>query len=215
MYKPIPEGPLLETGDVKEDNKQLALEKNAADAGLNYAAFRPQYIYGPKTNKRDYLDWFLDRITRDVEIPIPGDGSLRTTVTNAEDVAGMLASVVGKDAEAKCHVFNCATDVRVSHNEIVEMCAKVVGKDPAEVMKRVKYYDPKALKGMELPKKGKFPFRETHFGVGVDKVKSSLGWSPKHNLEEDLKWYFEDYKKLGKDAGDIVREWDEAVLKAI
>merc|ERR1719401_1059853 len=170
MYKPIPEGPLLETGDVKEDNKQLSLERNAAAAGLAWSAYRPQYIYGPKTNKRDYIDWFLDRITRDLPILLPKDGSLRTTVTHAADVAGMMASVVGKEDAARGQVFNCTTDVRISHNEVVEVVAKAAGRDPAEVMKKVVYYDPKSLKGAELAKGGKFPFRETHFGVGVEKA---------------------------------------------
>merc|ERR1719401_239257 len=215
MYKPLPEGPLLETGEVKQDNKQLGLERNAAVLGLPWSAYRPQYIYGPKTAKRDYIDWFLDRITRDLPIPLPVDGSLRTTLTNAEDVAGMLASVVGKEGAAKGQVFNCATDVRVSHSEVVEACAKAVGKDPAEVMKKVIYYDPKSLKSVELAKGGKFPFRETHFGVGVEKAKQVLGWAPKHTLEQDLPAYYEEYKRLGKDKGDVKRDWDESLLAGV
>jgi len=213
MYKPVPEGPLVESGAVKEDNKQLSIERSAAEVGLNWSAYRPQYIYGPKTAKRDYIDWFLDRITRDLPILLPVDGSLRTTLTNAEDVAGMLASVVGAEDSAKYQVFNCATDVRLSHNEVVRAVATAVGKDPEAVMKTVVYYDPAALKGVELPKKGKFPFRETHFGVGVDKAKVVLGWAPKHTFEGDLPAYVAEYKRLGKDQGDVVREWDEAVLK--
>eukprot|EP00439_Symbiodinium_sp_Y106_P028617 s1669_g3.t1 len=96
MYKPVPTGPLIEGGAVKLDNKQL---NNARGLGLNWCAFRPQYIYGPKTNKRDYIDWFLDRITRDLPFPLPADGSLFTTLTNSEDVAGMMASVVGSFAD--------------------------------------------------------------------------------------------------------------------
>ena len=38
--------------------------------------------------------------------------------------------------------------------------------------RKVVFYEPAALKGLELPKKGKFPFRETNFGVGVDKAAS-------------------------------------------
>jgi len=112
---------------------------------------------------------------------------MRTTVSNAIDVAGMMASVVGKEDAAKGQVFNCATDVRVSHAGVVGAVAKCLGKDPAEVMKKVKFYDPAKLKakGVELPKGGKFPFRETHFGVGVDKAKQLLGWAPRTNLQDD------------------------------
>lgn len=214
MYKPI-DGPIPEAGTVKEDNAQLAIEREAAANGLNWAAFRPQYIYGPLTNKRDYLDWFLDRIIRDLPIPIPGNGSFCTTVTNAEDVASMLASVVGKEAAASCQVFNCATDVMVSHLELVILCAKAAGKDPEDVKKRIVYYDPAKLKGVELPKKGKFPFRETTFGVGVQKAKDVLGWAPRHTIEGDINAYVEDYRRLGKDKGDVAREWDQAVISKV
>lgn len=215
MYKPVPEGPLLETTAVKEDNKQLGIERSAADAGLPWSAFRPQYIYGPKTNKRDYIDWFLDRVVRDLPFPLPVDGDLRTTLTHAADVASMMASVVDKPDEAKGQVFNCATDVRISHMELVYAIAETVGKDPVAVMKTVKFYKPSSLKGIDLPKKGKFPFRETHFGVGVEKAKTVLGWAPTHNIKDDLKWYYEEYKRLGKHQGDIARDWDLAVMNTL
>lgn len=215
MYKPVKEGALVETGAVKEDNAQLAIEKSAAEHGLSWSAFRPQYIYGPKTNKREYIDWFLDRITRDLPFPLPGDGSFRTTLTNAEDVAGMLASVVGKEAAAAGQVFNCATDVLLSHKELVMLCAKAAGKDPEAVMKKVVFYDPAAFKGVELPKKGKFPFRESNFGVGVQKAKDVLGWVPKHTIEGDIAAYYAEYLRQGKDKGDVAVEWDQAVMKAV
>eukprot|EP00440_Ansanella_granifera_P000465 gb/GFBE01000505.1/.p1 GENE.gb/GFBE01000505.1/~~gb/GFBE01000505.1/.p1 ORF type:complete len:411 (+),score=108.61 gb/GFBE01000505.1/:1-1233(+) len=214
MYKPVPEGALLETGAVKEDNKQLKIERNAAAQGLPWSAYRPQYIYGPKTNKRDYIDWFLDRITRDVPFPLPADGGLRTTLTHAEDVAGMLASVVGKESAAAGQVFNCANDVLISHKEVVEICAQAAGKNPAAVLSKVVFYDPAALKGVELPKEGKFPFRETNFGVGVQKAKDVLGWTPKHTLASDIAEYYAEYVRLGKDKGDIKNAWDQAVISA-
>mmetsp|Transcript_53398 Transcript_53398/g.107282 ORF Transcript_53398/g.107282 Transcript_53398/m.107282 type:complete len:213 (+) Transcript_53398:50-688(+) len=209
MTKPGEKKPLVEVGEVKEDNKQLGIERSAAAQGLSWSAYRPQYIYGPKTNKRDYIDWFLDRIVRDLPLLLPVDGSLTTTLTHADDVAGMMASVVGKEAQAKCQVFNCASDVRISHKELSEMIGEVVGKQP-----KYAFYDPAKLKGVELPKKGKFPFRETHFGVGVEKAKIKLAWKPEHNLKDDLSWYYAEYKRLGKDQGSVAREWDEVVLRS-
>lgn len=58
----------------------------------------PQYIYGPLTNKRDYLDWFFDRVVHGLEfIPLPLHGDQLVALTHAEDVASMLASVVGNE----------------------------------------------------------------------------------------------------------------------
>jgi len=211
MYVPT-EGPLWEGGAVKEDNKQLSIERNAAANGLNWCAFRPQYIYGPKTNKRDYLDWFFDRINAGVEFPLPGNGSYRTTVTNARDVAGMMASVVDKPSEVGGQVFNCANDQLLSHIEIVEHVAQAMGKNPTEVKQKIVFYDPASLKGHDLPKKGKFPFRENTFGVAVEKAKSTLGWAPEHYLLGDIQAYYNEYVRLGKNTAPLVNEWDQAVI---
>lgn len=62
---------------------------------------RPQYIYGPLTNKRDYLDWFFDRVVHGLEfVPLPLHGDQLVALTHAEDVASMLASVVGNENAA-------------------------------------------------------------------------------------------------------------------
>ncbi len=65
---------------------------------------------GPTTNKRDYLDWFFDRITRDRVCPLPGDGRQMASVSRAEDVASMLAAVVGRENIARGKIYNCGTD---------------------------------------------------------------------------------------------------------
>lgn len=58
----------------------------------------PQYIYGPLTNKRDYLDWFFDRVVHGLEfIPLPLHGDQLVALTHAEDVASVLAAVVGNE----------------------------------------------------------------------------------------------------------------------
>lgn len=214
MYLVPPSGPLVEGGAVKLDNKQLANENHARNLGLNWCSFRPQYIYGPKTNKRDYIDWFLDRITRDLPFPLPQDGSLFTTLTNSEDVAGMMASVVGKESEANGQIFNCAGDELLSHIEVVKVICEALGKDSRDVLSKVVFYDPAALKGLELPKEGKFPFRETNFGVAVKKAKEVLGWEPSHTFAGDIAQYYAEYCRLGKDQGPVKRAWDEAVLSA-
>jgi len=68
-----------------------------------------QYIYGPLTNKRDYLDWFFDRVTRDRTVLLPKHGEQFTTLTHVEDIASLLASVVG-NPKAVNQVFNAASD---------------------------------------------------------------------------------------------------------
>eukprot|EP00957_Ditylum_brightwellii_P111320 8489669-Ditylum_brightwellii.AAC.1 len=78
IYKPTEETtfPMAEdTTPIKESAGQAQFEEYAAEIGLPLVSFRPQYIYGPKSNKWDYIDWYFDRLCRDQVLPIPGDGS--------------------------------------------------------------------------------------------------------------------------------------------
>ncbi|CAM9123232.1 unnamed protein product [Discosporangium mesarthrocarpum] len=192
MYKDSDEVPLIETCPVKETG-QRKVEMHLAELGLPWTSFRPQYIYGPLTNKRDYLDWFFDRVVHGLSlVPLPLHGDQFVTLTHAEDVASMLASVVGNE-KAVGQVFNCATDRYITYNNLFQQVMKVV--DPAPTSGTMAfYYDPEDY---DL-EKGWFPFRNNHFFVNSDKAKRVLGWSPKHYLLEDLHEYYEGYKAAGK-----------------
>ncbi|CEM02236.1 unnamed protein product [Vitrella brassicaformis CCMP3155] len=210
MYQPTgDEFPILEKTKVKDDSGQRQVEKTLEAMKVPWTSFRPQYIYGPYTNKRDYLDFFFDRVTHGLPIPIPYEGATLTTLTNAEDVASMLISAVGKQY-AIGEVFNCASDRYISYEGIVRMVAKTVGKDPSEAVKSIVYYDPKRA---ALPK-GAFPFRNTHFCVNPEKAKLLLDWRPQHRLEDDLKWYFAAYRSLGKLAGQVDTSADAKAIAA-
>ncbi|KAJ1483540.1 hypothetical protein T484DRAFT_1949717 [Baffinella frigidus] len=160
MYESSAPQPMTEDGPTKATG-QREVEEFLASEGLPWTAFRPQYIYGPQTNKRDYIDWFFHRICRDKPCPVPGDGSQKVSVSRAEDVASMLASVVGKEGEASGQVFNCGTDTFYSYAEICNMVGKVVGK-------------------------GFFPFRDKSFYVSPAKAQAALGWKTSSTLEADL-----------------------------
>jgi len=62
-------------------------------AGLPYTFLRPQYIYGPKSNKR-YLDYFLGRALRKIHIPLPLHGEQLVALTHEEDVAALIAATL-------------------------------------------------------------------------------------------------------------------------
>jgi nucleoside-diphosphate-sugar epimerase len=202
-YKPNGVFPMPETTPVKETAGQVQYENYATESGLPFVSFRPQYIYGPKSNKYDYLDWYFDRICRDLPLPIPGDGTQKVSITNSEDVASLLASVL-QDPEAATsqRIFNCGTDQLVTYNEVAELCAAVVGKE-ADIF----YYD------SDLFGKAKFPFRMTDFYVSPDTAKAKLGWEgPKHSLKDDLTWYYEGYKASRADKKiDLGKDWEIVV----
>ncbi|KAG5178315.1 hypothetical protein JKP88DRAFT_188667, partial [Tribonema minus] len=191
MYKNTEEVPLVETDAVKETG-QRQVELMAEEMGLPWTSFRPQYIYGPLTNKRDYLDWFYDRVVWAMSpFPLPHHGDQFVAITHAEDVASMLAAVVGNPS-AVGQIFNCASTRYITYNALAKSVAKACGQDPSDISHR--YYKP-ADYGAE---KGYFPFRENHFFVSSDKAVRLLGWQPKHDLLQDLEWYRDSYVAAGK-----------------
>ena len=204
MYKGASQ-PMKETDEVKETG-QRAVEELLAAEGLPWTSFRPQYIYGPKTNKRDYIDWFFDRVVRDLPLPIPNGGDQLVSLTNSVDVAKLLAAAVG-NAAAVGEAFNCATDDAVSYDDLAAKVAAVCGKDGGA---QCEHYAPADF---DVPK-GFFPFRDTEFYVDTSKARSVLGWSPACRLDEDLEWYYQDYLRLGLDKRAIDFTVDEQILVA-
>ena len=189
-------GILKETQAVKEESGQRKVEVSLSEAlPGRWCAFRPQYIYGPFTNKRDYLDWFLARAARDAVMAVPGDAQQPVSVTHSEDVAALLASVIGKEDQAKNEVFNCGTDKLCTYNEVCAAAARGLKKEHALVAT----LDPLT--------KSSFPFRPNAegFAVRVAKAKDLLGWpGAQHNVLDDLcGFYRDDFLKLGLDQGDL------------
>lgn len=121
---------------------------------------------------------------KDAPVPIPGDGSQIVSLTNSQDVASLLASVLdNEEAAIKQRYFNCGTDELVSYEEVANLCAKAAGVTNVKIEST----------GEE---KGDFPFRATNFYVAPDMAKDKLGWDGATNkLEEDLVWYYESYKE--------------------
>lgn len=210
VYKPDGVFPMPETTPVKNTAGQVLYEKLAIECGLPLVSFRPQYIYGRKANKWDYIDWYFDRIVRGVPLPIPGDGTQKVSLTNSVDVASLLASVLNDETAAvEQTYFNCGTDRLVTYDEVAHLCAKVAGMPPELREPKIKHYDAAALG------KGTFPFRPTDFYVSPNAAMSKLGWKgSSHGLEEDLGWYYESYLAREGRSKEITFEEDCALIGA-
>jgi nucleoside-diphosphate-sugar epimerase len=207
VYKPGPDAvfPMPEsTTPVKESAGQVAFERYAAEQGLPLVSFRPQYIYGEKANKHDYIDYFFDRIVRGLPVPIPGDGTQLVSLSNSQDVAAILASPLAAPAAAiEQRIFNCGTDRLYTYDQVAALCAKVAGMELT-----IEHYD------ADLFGKTSFPFRDTNFYVDPSRVKSVLGWTGAvGSLESDLEWYYADYKARGgpDKKMSLVKDWEICV----
>lgn len=208
MYQPSDDGPfpMPETTPVKDSAGQNKFDEYAVEIGLPLVSFRPQYIYGPKSNKNDYIDYYFDRLVRSEPIPIPGDGTQLVSLTNSEDVASLLASPLNDEASAIAQrYFNCGTDQLVSYDDVASMCAEAAGISDFQIS----HFD------VSLGK-AKFPFRPTNFYIVPDKAKATLGWEgPKHSLKDDLSWYFESYYSRGGDKKVLDLSKDREVLEPV
>jgi nucleoside-diphosphate-sugar epimerase len=234
MYKPQPNGPfpMPETTKIKESAGQAQFDKYCVDLGLPLVSFRPQYIYGEKANKHDYMyvtirgyghfaslltalptarachsDYFFDRLVRDLPVPIPGDGQQLVSLTNSKDVARLLAAPLDNPAAAIAQrFFNCGTDQLVSYDDVVHLCAKVAEKTDYNI----EHYDAELFAASP----SNFPFRDTNFYVAPDTAKAKLGWEGAMNsLEKDLPAYFENYKARGGPTKYIflMKDWEIVV----
>ncbi|KAL7542679.1 hypothetical protein ACHAXR_012205 [Thalassiosira sp. AJA248-18] len=203
VYQPDDVFPMPETTPTKESAGQVQYEKYALENGLPFVSFRPQYIYGPKSNKWDYIDWYFDRLVRKAPLPIPGDGSQKVSLTNSEDVASLFASVLNDEAAAvEQTFFNCGTNQLVTYDEVASMCAEVAGISDVDIQ----HYDGSLGKA-------KFPFRLTDFYVAPDMAMEKLGWEgAKHSLKDDLSWYYESYQSRGGPEKELEFAEDKEVL---
>lgn len=209
MYQPTDETvfPMAETTPIKESAGQARFDAYAVEIGLPLVSFRPQYIYGPKANKYDYIDWYFDRIVRGEPLPIPGDGTQIVSLTNSEDVASILASPLNNEAAAtEQRFFNCGTDIQLSYDDVAKLCADAAGVSDYKVV----HFDPSEVG------KGKFPFRPTNFFVAPDMAKEHLMWGgAEHTLREDLPAYYESYKARGGPTKDLDLSADKEILEAV
>ena len=186
---------------------EMTLEKELPG---RWTAFRPRVHragYGPYTNKRDYLDWFLNRAARDLPMPVPADAQQPVSVTHCEDVASLIGSVVGKK-EAGGEIFNCGTNKMCSYDDVCIAAANAFGKEAL-------------VTALPPDTKSSFPFRPNAegFAVRVRKVMSTLGWEgAKHNVLEDISkdgFYTKDFLALGSGPGGFgyLQRWLGAGLR--
>ena len=201
--------PMAETTPIKDSAGQAQFDAYATNLGLPYVSFRPQYIYGPKSNKYDYIDWYFDRIVRGQPLPIPGDGTQLVSLTNSEDVAALLASPLNHEAAAiEQKFFNCGSDKLYSYDEVAYMCADAAG-IPRENVNIIHYDGDKFGKA-------KFPFRLTNFYVSPDMAMQKLFFpGAQHDLKDDLSWYYQGYQARGGPTKELSLEKDVEITSVV
>lgn len=193
MYKSSGVIPHVETDPVKTSSDVYGVENLVKESGIPYTFVRPQYIYGPKSNKR-YLDYFIGRAFRKLPIPIPLSGEQLVCLTNILDVASLIALTVGHP-KAINEVFNCGTDRYITYKGLCGLIYKHYNNAENDI--KYLHYDPEDFAHWDGTGPMEFPFRANSFITTPSKAKVSLGWSPKYNLETDIESELEEYKTIG------------------
>lgn len=185
------------------------------DQGVSSVNFRPIYIIGQHASKREYTDYFFDRIVRGRPLPLPGNGSELTSLTDVRDVAAMLAMALGKGM--KNETLNVVNNRGITFDGVVQMVEEVCGKK-AQVVR----YDPEEVGSKVdgfVPKKA-FPFRPRHFFADPGEAMIKLGWAPQFSgsanmLRETIKASYEEYVALGLDKREMSFEMDDKILQSV
>jgi len=204
MYQPTDttEFPMAEsTTPIKESSGQAKMDNYIAEeCKLPLVSFRPQYIYGEKSNKHDYIDWFFDRLALDVPLLIPSPGTQKVSLTNSKDVASlMVAPLDDENAAVEQRFFNCGTDKLVTYDDVAFLCAEAAGIAKENV--KIQHY------AGDTFGKAKFPFRLTDFYVAPDTAKEKLGYKGAANdLKDDTTWYYENYKTRDRTNVDLSKD---------
>ena len=138
MYKSSLVTPLIETDAVKSSDVR-AVEVEVEKSGVPFTFLRPQYIYGPKSNKR-YLDYFIARAHRKFPIPLPLSAEQLVCLTHVEDVASLISATLFNPS-AKNEVFNCGTDRYISYKGICQLVHSALKTDVEKDVSYL-YFDP-------------------------------------------------------------------------
>ena len=100
--------------------------------GLNYTIFRPHNVYGPHQNindpYRNVIGIFMNKLLKEEDLPVFGDGNQKRAFTYIDDVASYIAQSV--IMEAACNeIFNIGSDEIHSINELVRVIGSVMDKN--------------------------------------------------------------------------------------
>lgn len=193
----------------------IDVEKALRDNGVSSVNFRPTYIIGEGSSKREYTDYFFDRIVRNKPVLLPGTGSELTALTDVRDVASMLVAALGK--RMRNETLNMVNTRCITFDGIVKICEAVCEKK-AEIV----YYDPDEMKnkvdGFQVKKA--FPFRPRHFFADPGESQSKLGWAPvysgtKEGLTSTLQLCYDEYVALGLGRAEVDFSTDEKILSRL
>jgi len=182
VYGEIPQGSFKEDDPPKPSNPYSA-SKAAADMfvhayfktyKLNAAITRCTNNYGPYQLPEKLVPKTIIRALKNLKIPVYGKGMNIRDWIYVQDHCEAIDLVLTKGQPGQ--IYNVAADNEMPNIEIVKKILKQLGKDQ-DLMAFVEDR----------------PGHDTRYSLDSSKIRSELGWKPKHSFEKALKgtidWY--------------------------
>lgn len=163
-----PQNPISSYGIVKlAIEHYLHMEQHLH--GLEYVALRASNPYGPRQGQaglQGIIGTYLWKISKGEQIEVWGDGSIVRDFIHVQDLAELAALAVKARI---CGCFNAGFGEGTSVNQIVELTAKITGRDLRPSYKPGRSFDvPRII-------------------TDIARIRQAIGWSPTIPLEEGLR----------------------------
>lgn len=137
--------------------------------GLDYVSLRASNPYGPRQGHaglQGIVGTYLWKIAKDQQIEVWGDGSVVRDFIHVGDLAELTATAL-ESSITGC--FNAGSGTGVSIRQIVDLTAKVTGRDLAPVFK--------PGRGFDVPR----------VVLNIDRIRKATGWTPRIALEDGMR----------------------------
>jgi len=175
-------------GAAKTFNEGL-LRSYHAMTGLNYVALRYFNVYGPRMDVHgaytEVLVRWMERIAAGEPPLIFGDGTQTMDFVCVPDIA--RANVLAAEADVTDAVFNIASGVETSLNELAGTLLRVMGSSLP-----IEYGPERSVNGV------------TRRLAGTDRARDELGFSAEIDLEQGLRQLVEWWRGTRSEAGALV-----------
>ena len=181
----------FEVGENKNWGKygtdKMEAEDCIINSGVDYAIFRPSYIYGDE-NVLYREAYFFDRIKENKVIPVPYGNNTTVQFIYIEDILKVFESAMysGKNKG----IYNVTNSEIISWEQLIKVCSSVI-KEEAII---------KNIDTNKYEVRTYFPFRDITYMLNIDKLINDGLYIPKISLVEGLersyKWYVKNNRKL-------------------
>lgn len=185
VYGTAPEGVSFAEDSPFLPSSPYAASKASADLlilaatrtfGQDVMIVRPVNNFGPYQYPEKLIPLFLDRLTRNLPVPVYGDGKQTRNWLYVEDFCAAMDLALDRFASGEC--FNLSSQIEISNIDVVRRLIELVG-SKTDLIRHV--HDR--------------PGHDRRYSVDGSKFVNHFGWLPRYDFDKALqgtvRWYRE------------------------